>query len=291
MTSDEDDQLFIAEIGPAYAEPEAREPRVARKVRRKAAPEGSVDLGSEKLYFKIGEVAQIVGVPAYVLRYWETEFKVIKPQKSRAQQRVYRRRDVETLLKIKHLLYAKKFTIAGARQQLRLGGDEVEMAPPPAATSPRSPSRRCGPSSTSSSPGWPPAGKSRAASRPIPPPTSRPWAAARAMVDQAAAASAQPLLERPDRPRSPLERRPEFGLASAAAKRVYRRSFRGIAQPGSALDWGSRGRRFKSSCPDNARPEVPQGPSGLYLWASVTRRRLSRKPPGPCVRPPACPAP
>ena len=132
MTSDEEDQLFIAEIGPAYAEPEAAaaKPRAVKKVRRKAAPEGTVDLGSEKLYFKIGEVAQIVGVPAYVLRYWETEFKVIKPQKSRAQQRVYRRRDVETLLKIKHLLYAKKFTIAGARQQLRLGGDEVEMAPP-----------------------------------------------------------------------------------------------------------------------------------------------------------------
>lgn len=132
MTSDEDDQLFIAEIGPAYPEPGQAEPRAkpVKKVRRRSAAEANVDLGSEKLYFKIGEVAQIVGVPAYVLRYWETEFKVIKPQKSRAQQRVYRRRDVETLLKIKHLLYAKKFTIAGARQQLRLGGDEVEMAPP-----------------------------------------------------------------------------------------------------------------------------------------------------------------
>jgi DNA-binding transcriptional MerR regulator len=130
MTSHDDDQLLIAEIGPPEPPP-TREPRPrpVRRARRTAAGEG-VDLGSDKLYFKIGEVAQIVGVPAYVLRYWETEFKILKPQKSRAQQRVYRRRDVETLLKIKHLLYAKKFTIAGARQQLRLASDEVEMAPP-----------------------------------------------------------------------------------------------------------------------------------------------------------------
>lgn len=105
-------------------------PARARRTTKKAGATTGPDLGSDKLYFKIGEVAQIVGVPAYVLRYWETEFKVIRPQKSRTQQRVYRRRDVETLLKIKHLLYAKKFTIAGARQQLRLGGDAVEMAPP-----------------------------------------------------------------------------------------------------------------------------------------------------------------
>ena len=125
----DDDQLLIAEIGPPDPPP-AREPRPRQPRRPRRAAGEEVDLGSDKLYFKIGEVAQIVGVPAYVLRYWETEFKVLKPQKSRAQQRVYRRRDVETLLKIKHLLYAKKFTIAGARQQLRLGGDEVEMAPP-----------------------------------------------------------------------------------------------------------------------------------------------------------------
>jgi len=88
--------------------------------RRKArTPENELDLGSDKLYFKIGEVAEIVGVPAYVLRYWETEFKAVRPQKSRTQQRVYRRRDVETLLKIKQLLYVEKFTIAGARQKLK----------------------------------------------------------------------------------------------------------------------------------------------------------------------------
>jgi len=89
------------------------------RIRRGDEGGDELDLGSDKLYFKIGEVAEIVGVPAYVLRYWETEFKAVKPQKSRAQQRVYRRRDVATLLKIKHLLYAQKFTIAGARQQLK----------------------------------------------------------------------------------------------------------------------------------------------------------------------------
>jgi DNA-binding transcriptional MerR regulator len=89
-----------------------------------------VDLGSDKLYFKIGEVAEIVGVAPYVLRYWETEFKAIRPQKSRAKQRVYRRRDVETLLRIKHLLYDKKFTIAGARQQLNESSESDEIAAP-----------------------------------------------------------------------------------------------------------------------------------------------------------------
>lgn len=101
---------------------------------RSAAPtsEGSVefDLGSDKLYFKIGEVAEIVGVPAYVLRYWETEFKAVKPQKSRTQHRVYRRRDVTLLLKIKHLLYTQKFTIAGARQQLKESPETCDAAPP-----------------------------------------------------------------------------------------------------------------------------------------------------------------
>ncbi len=94
-----------------------------------------LNLGSDKLYFKIGEVAEIVGVPAYVLRYWETEFRAIRPQKSRSQQRVYRRRDVETLLKIKSLLYEKKFTIAGARQELdrsQRQGEPVEPAEPAA---------------------------------------------------------------------------------------------------------------------------------------------------------------
>jgi DNA-binding transcriptional MerR regulator len=87
------------------------------------------DLGSDKLYFKIGEVAEIVGVAAHVLRYWETEFAIVNPQKSRSQQRVYRRKDVENLLRIKHLLYDRKFTIAGAKQELRGGAAKIERAP------------------------------------------------------------------------------------------------------------------------------------------------------------------
>jgi DNA-binding transcriptional MerR regulator len=92
-----------------------------------------LSLPTDKLYFKIGEVAEIVGVAPHVLRYWETEFTAIKPQKSRTQQRVYRRRDVATLLRIKRLLYVEKFTIAGARKQLREAAASCAMAPPAAA--------------------------------------------------------------------------------------------------------------------------------------------------------------
>lgn len=79
----------------------------------------------EKLYFKIGEVAKIVGVKPYVLRYWETEFSVVKPGKTRSKHRLYRRKDVETLLRIKDLLHDQRFTIEGARKQLRV---EAEAA-------------------------------------------------------------------------------------------------------------------------------------------------------------------
>lgn len=85
-----------------------------------------------KLYYRIGEVASIVGVEPHVLRYWETEFRSVRPQKSAKGQRIYSRRDVETLLKVKDLLYAHRFTIAGARRKLREGG--LEPAPPEAAT-------------------------------------------------------------------------------------------------------------------------------------------------------------
>src|SRR3954471_1509039 len=77
-----------------------------------------------KLYFRIGEVASAVGVETHVLRYWETEFRSIRPQKSSRGQRVYSRRDVETLMRVKELLYDRGFTIAGARKQLRDGGIE-----------------------------------------------------------------------------------------------------------------------------------------------------------------------
>lgn len=73
----------------------------------------------EKIYFKIGEVCEIVGVQAHVLRYWETEFSMLSPQKNRSGQRSYRRKDVETALRIKELLYDEMFTIAGARKKLQ----------------------------------------------------------------------------------------------------------------------------------------------------------------------------
>src|SRR5213082_3977770 len=73
----------------------------------------------EKLYFRIGEVARLCKLPAYVLRFWETEFPQLKPVKSSTGQRMYRRKDVEAVLRIKKLLYEEGFTIAGARQQLR----------------------------------------------------------------------------------------------------------------------------------------------------------------------------
>lgn len=82
----------------------------------------------EKLYFRIGEVASIVGVEPHVLRYWESEFRSIRPLKSAKGQRIYSRRDVETLQKVKELLYAHRFTIAGAKRKLREGG--VEPAGP-----------------------------------------------------------------------------------------------------------------------------------------------------------------
>src|SRR5579872_7376108 len=79
---------------------------------------GSPDI-PDKLYFKIGEVSDLLGVEPYVLRYWETEFAVLSPKKSGTGHRLYRRKDVELLLRIKSLLYEKRFTIEGARQSLQ----------------------------------------------------------------------------------------------------------------------------------------------------------------------------
>lgn len=73
----------------------------------------------EKLYFRIGEVSEIAGVPSYVLRFWETEFPSIKPRRAESGQRLYRKADVERILLIKRLLHDKRFTIQGARQHLR----------------------------------------------------------------------------------------------------------------------------------------------------------------------------
>jgi len=76
----------------------------------------------DKLYFKIGEVSELLGVEPYVLRFWETEFPVLQPKKSGTGHRLYRRKDVELLLRIKHLLYEKRYTIEGARQSLQAEG-------------------------------------------------------------------------------------------------------------------------------------------------------------------------
>jgi DNA-binding transcriptional MerR regulator len=84
----------------------------------------------ERLYFRIGEVAGLCRLPAYVLRFWETEFPQLKPVKSSTGQRMYRRKDVENVLRIKKLLYEEGFTIAGARQHLRAETRSDKKQPP-----------------------------------------------------------------------------------------------------------------------------------------------------------------
>ena len=88
----------------------------------------------DKLYFRIGEVSALCKLPAYVLRFWETEFPQLKPVKSSTGQRMYRRKEVETITRIKQLLYEEGFTIAGARQQLRV--ESKTQAPLPFPTQP-----------------------------------------------------------------------------------------------------------------------------------------------------------
>jgi DNA-binding transcriptional MerR regulator len=91
--------------------------KVAKHTARKQ-PSGEVVI-PDKIYFRIGEVSRLCGLPSYVLRFWESEFPQLKPPKSSTGQRTYRRPDVESVLRIKKLLYEEGFTIAGARQFLR----------------------------------------------------------------------------------------------------------------------------------------------------------------------------
>ncbi len=87
----------------------------------------------EKLFFKIGEVCDISGVQAHVLRYWESEFPMLAPQKNRAGQRTYRKRDVEMVLRIKELLYEDQYTIAGAKKKLHTdlrGASKLKVVTP-----------------------------------------------------------------------------------------------------------------------------------------------------------------
>jgi len=94
--------------------PRSHQPRGAR---RNLVPQDDVSI-PDKLYFRIGEVSGLTRTKPYVLRYWETEFPMLKPSKSRTGHRLYRRQDVETVFEIKRLLYEKGFTIDGARKHL-----------------------------------------------------------------------------------------------------------------------------------------------------------------------------
>jgi DNA-binding transcriptional MerR regulator len=95
----------------------------------KGRPSPNVTPVPDKLYFKIGEVSRIAGVPTHVLRFWGTEFPRINPRRTDSGQRLYTRKEVELILEIKTLLYQRRFTIDGARQHLRLrSGDEPSDA-------------------------------------------------------------------------------------------------------------------------------------------------------------------
>jgi DNA-binding transcriptional MerR regulator len=86
----------------------------------------------EKLFFRIGDVAEITGIKPHVLRYWESEFSGLHPRKNRAGQRIYERRDVELILEIKKLLYEQRYTISGARKRLARQNRRVEKESTPA---------------------------------------------------------------------------------------------------------------------------------------------------------------
>ena len=87
---------------------------------------------AEKLYYRIGEVEALTGVPAYVLRYWESEFKLLRPKKNPAGQRVYRQRELDLVRRIKTLLYDERLTLEGAKKRLlgesrKSGGEQLEL--------------------------------------------------------------------------------------------------------------------------------------------------------------------
>lgn len=88
-----------------------------RRLLKRHEPEHSIS--RERLYYRIGEVSRITGLKPHILRYWESEFKVIRPHKGGSLQRLYRRKDLDLILKIKKLLYEEGFTIAGAKRKIR----------------------------------------------------------------------------------------------------------------------------------------------------------------------------
>lgn len=101
-----------------------------------AFPESNTPEIPDKLYFRIGEVGAILGVEPYVLRFWETEFPSLAPKKSGTGHRLYRRKDVELLLQIKHLLYERRYTIEGARQMLLGEAKKPKSKPLPSKKQP-----------------------------------------------------------------------------------------------------------------------------------------------------------
>jgi DNA-binding transcriptional MerR regulator len=103
-------------------------PKTSKRGSRKTSS-GEVVI-PDKIYFRIGEVSRLCRLPSYVLRFWETEFPQLKPSKSSTGQRMYRKPDVENVLRIKSLLYDEGFTIAGARQYLRLENRKKQPALP-----------------------------------------------------------------------------------------------------------------------------------------------------------------
>src|SRR3954469_9318876 len=102
-------------------------PAASKRKSRVQKPAGAEVVVPDKLYFRIGEVSKLCRLPAYVLRFWETEFPQLKPVKSSTGQRMYRQKDVESVVRIKTLLYDEGFTIAGARQQLRADSKDVKQ--------------------------------------------------------------------------------------------------------------------------------------------------------------------
>ena len=107
----------------------AKPAKLSRSQQLDLGPVLSTPVVPDKLQFKIGEVADLLGVKPHVLRYWETEFGALRPDKSRTNQRVYQRSDVQLLLTIKRLLYAEGFTIAGAKKRLRQLARERKTRP------------------------------------------------------------------------------------------------------------------------------------------------------------------
>ena len=113
---------------------------MAKRSKKSAA--GAAEPASDKRYYRIGEVSKITGVKPYVLRYWESEFRWMVPQKSKSKQRLYRRREIDMILLIKKLLYEQRFTIAGARRRLRELGVEGVQEELAANVDPRAEVRR-----------------------------------------------------------------------------------------------------------------------------------------------------